>query len=145
MNGLVDDARIYNRALSAAEIQSLATGAQSSASASAPASAPTAAVASNGGGPIDLGKVKLGQKVSLPLEVPAEVANATRLTWKAADKSTLPPGAKVGRGMLTGKPKSAGTYTFSVHVSGKQKVTTAEGKSIVVSNADATFQLTVEP
>jgi hypothetical protein len=94
------------------------------------ASATTSSV--NPAEPVSLGTVKVGQLFKLQLPRPAGIDQTKKLRTTA---SGLPSGIRVAGSWIGGRPKQAGTYTFSVHFTIK-----AAGK---VTQASEQFRLVV--
>jgi hypothetical protein len=66
---------------------------------------------------IDLGTVKVGRAFKIKLDAPQ--TSKTRLRWNMSDKKKLAPGVSARGGMVGGKPRAAGTYTFNLEIKGK--------------------------
>jgi hypothetical protein len=94
------------------------------------ASATTSSV--NPAEPVSLGTVQVGQLFKLQLPRPAGIDQTKKLRTTA---SGLPSGIRVAGSWIGGRPKQAGTYTFSVHFTIK-----AAGK---VTQASEQFRLVV--
>ncbi|HYG73398.1 MAG TPA: LamG-like jellyroll fold domain-containing protein [Planctomycetota bacterium] len=118
--GSLDDLRIYNQALSAAEISALANAG----AAPAAASVPTERV-------IDLGVLTLNKRTRLKLPLPdaMNVSGRKRFAIVAGD---LPSGLRLTSDKLTGIPTESGTFIFSMNISNKRAA------------AQATYFLTVQ-
>jgi hypothetical protein len=73
---------------------------------------------------IDLGTVKVNKAFKLKLDAPESGKQAKSLRWVPWNTIQLPNGILAATGLLRGKPKATGTFTFSLHVAGKGGDTT---------------------
>ena len=67
---------------------------------------------------IDLGTVKLGKTFKIQIPAP-EGGKKAKLRWIVVDRSKLPPGVRAASGILGGRAKKAGTFTFELEIKGK--------------------------
>lgn len=86
---------------------------------------------------IDLGIVKVGQKVKILLNSPESGACAKRLSWSLRTRSKLAPGISIRGGIISGKPRTTGTYAFDLVIKSKTKG--------ALTSATNTYTLTVVP
>jgi hypothetical protein len=106
--GVLDDVRIYSRALGAQEVQNSA----SQISAGAPAAAPKEATSDI----IDLGTFPTKKSFKLPLRIPLAATKGMR--WTLVD-SQLPKGIRLSRAKIGGRTNLTGSFVFSVMITSK--------------------------
>ena len=80
---------------------------------------------------IDLGTVKVGKAFKICLDAPE--STKTKLKWALGDRTKLAPGITAKSGLVGGKPRAPGTYTFNLLIKGK------------TASATNTYTLTVVP
>jgi hypothetical protein len=80
---------------------------------------------------IDLGTVKVGVPFKIRLDAPQSSKKA-RLHWGIEDRKKIAPGVAARGGMVGGRPKTPGTYTFNLTIKGKATSATNSYTLIVV-------------
>ncbi len=115
--GVVDEVRIYNRALSASEIQQLYT---------LTSSCPTVALSPS---------TLLGGTVGVPYSQTITASGGTSPYSFAVSGGNLPAGLSLSSaGLLTGTPTAAGTYSFSVQAEDADGCTSTQSYTLAVSS-----------
>jgi hypothetical protein len=89
---------------------------------------------------VSLGSVPVGESFTQTLPLPASLANASKIH---ASANSLPAGVRVSGTMIGGKPKTAGTFSFTVTFQGK--VANTDGKRSTTIKATQDYLLEVTP
>jgi hypothetical protein len=126
-NGLLDEVRVYNRAISAAEIGSLKVASTSL------ATVPLILAAATVDTVIELGSVPVNQRFKLALIAPQSLVTSKVKRYKLAD-SNLPRGIRVSRGAIGGRALMEGEFTFSIKFGSKDGEVVQTYRLIVSAN-----------
>jgi hypothetical protein len=135
-NGLIDEVQVYNRALSAAEVQSLYITGSAGYAAYSDGSAGICSLGSTSGPTLTVtmnpGNALVANVYSTQLSASGGTAP---YTFALASGSSLPAGSTLSAsGLISGTPTSPGTTTFTVQ---------AEDTSIPIGSGTATAPITV--